>query len=59
MKRRLFVLATGATTLGIALVVPHALGQAAKEPPRRVGLLTVFYRRVLRDLVAGDSRRVA
>jgi len=41
MKRRLFVLATGATTLGIALVVPHALGQAAKEPPRRVGLLTV------------------
>ena len=39
MKRRIFVLATGATTLGAALVVPHALGQAAKEP-RRVGLLT-------------------
>ncbi len=40
MKRRLFVLATGATTLGTAIVVPPALGQAAKEP-RRVALLTL------------------
>ena len=39
MKRRLFVLATGATTLSTALLVPHALAQATKEP-RRVGLLT-------------------
>ena len=41
MKRRSFVLATGATTLGTALVVPHALGQAAKQP-RRVALLSVL-----------------
>lgn len=39
MKRRVFVLATGATALGTALVVPHALGQPAMQP-RRVGLLT-------------------
>ena len=38
MKRRSFVLATGATTLGIALVVQRALGQAGKEP-RRIGAL--------------------
>ncbi len=37
MKRRLLVVA-GATTLGTAFVVPHALGQTARQP-RRVGLL--------------------
>ena len=40
MKRRSFVLATGATTLGIALVVQRALGQAGKEP-RRIGVLSL------------------
>ncbi len=40
MKRRSLLLTASAATLGAALVVPHALGQAAKEP-RRVGLLTV------------------
>jgi putative tryptophan/tyrosine transport system substrate-binding protein len=39
VKRRLFVVAAGATTLGNALVAPHALGQAVKEL-RHVGLLT-------------------
>jgi hypothetical protein len=34
MKRRLFMLATGATALGAALVVPHAFGQSAKAPRR-------------------------
>ena len=40
MKRRLLMLATGATALGAALVVPHAFGQSAKAP-RRVALLRV------------------
>jgi putative tryptophan/tyrosine transport system substrate-binding protein len=38
-QRRSFVLATGATALGAALVVPHAFGQSAKQA-RRVALLT-------------------
>ena len=41
MKRRSFVLATGATTLGAALVLPRVRAQAAKEP-RRVALLSVL-----------------
>ena len=41
MTRRSLLLAAGATTLGAALAVPHALGQAAKEP-RRVALLSVL-----------------
>ena len=40
MERRLFLLATGATALGTALVVPHAFGQSAKAP-RRIALLRV------------------
>ena len=40
MKRRSLLLTASAATLGATLVVPHALGQAAKEP-RPVGLLTV------------------
>lgn len=39
MKRRSLLFATGATALGVALVVPRTLGQTTGAP-RRVGLLT-------------------